>query len=155
MSLAIKADDWKVCDLGTGGVGLVLAAGIWAFTFYSKKADISARFHFAGTGWGLGGETGSGGDVDDLSSIDCSGWMGLSQPFSVVDLDQCPGHIATAGIGAGVGIDALYISAGPKVGFKNPFFSVQSVGGLGYGVGISALSVKGAWLFKHVSRHRP
>jgi hypothetical protein len=32
---------------------------------------------------------------------------------------------------------------------------VQNVGGFGYGVGISALSVKGTWLFKHVSRHRP
>lgn len=155
MSFGTKADDWQVCGLGTGGVGVVLAAGIWAFTFYSKKADISARIHFAGTGWGLGGEAGSGGDVDDWSKIDCSGWMGLSQGFSIDDLNKCPGHIGTAGFGLGIGIDALYISAGPKFGFQKPFFSVQNVGGWGYGVGISALSVKGTWLFKQVSRHRP
>lgn len=155
MSLATQADDWQVVCTGVGGFGLLISGALFSFVFFSKKADISALFWFRGTGWGLGGNmSGGASDPDDWSKIDCSGNLGLSCAFSVYDLDKSPGHVATAGVGAGIGYSVVYISAGPQIGFKTPFFSVQSVGGLGMGAGLGAASLTGSWGYKKISRLR-
>ncbi|MCJ2083354.1 hypothetical protein [Methylobacterium sp. J-090] len=152
-----KADDWQVVCTGIGALGIIISAGIARFVFFSKSADVAARFQLAGTGKGLGGNaTGAPLDDDDWSSIDCSGWQGLSQPFSVLDLHGTGGFLATMGVGAAVGWGPMYISAGPKLPETNkPFFSVQNVGGFSLGVGASALSLNGSWKYLGVSGHRP
>jgi hypothetical protein len=152
-----QADDWQVICTGMGAFGLFVSAGIANFTFFSKTADIAAKFRVNGTGKGLGGNaTGAPLDEDDWSEIDCSGWQGLSQPFSVLDLHGAPGFIATGGVGAGIGYGVMYISAGPKLPVTDkPYFSVQNCGGLSLGVGASALSLNGRWKYLGITGHRP
>ncbi len=155
MGMNTRADDWKALGIMQSGYGLVVASGLFVFDFYSAKAKLSARFTFAGTGKGLGGDLSGFGDPAGWSDIECSGKGTYGQPFSVYDLDKCQGHIASAGAASGVGYGFMYISAGPKPGFKKYLFAVQSVGGFGIGAGISAFSLTGKWSFKRVSNTRP
>jgi hypothetical protein len=158
MGIGTVADDWQVVSGGQGGFGLLVAGSIFVFHFYSKTADFGARFQISGSGWGLGGNvTGANFDMDDWTSIECSATapFGLGSPFSVNDLNGAPGHVATAGVGLGIGWGPLYISAGPKFPHTKPFFSVQNVGGWGLGVGVGAISVTGPWRYTHASHLRP
>ena len=153
MGFGTRADDWKVLSVGQLGAALIVSAAIFLFDFHSAKAGLTARFRLSGTGKGLGAnisELGDPGDWDDIDSSDP-----LGQPFSVWDLDRCPGHLASIGAGAVISLGAVYISAGPKTGFRKPFFSVQNVGGFGLGAGASAFSITGEWRFSRVSNNVP
>ena len=155
MGLSTRADDWKALGIMQAGFGLLVAGGIFVFDFYSATAGLSARFTLAATGKGLGGNLSGFGDPGGWSDIECSGTGTFGQPFSASDLNKCPGHIASAGAASGVGYGFVYISAGPKPGFKKSLFAVQSVGGFGLGAGASAFSLTGTWSFKRVSNTRP
>jgi hypothetical protein len=155
MGLSTRASDWKALGITQTGFGLLVAGGIFVFDFYSAAAGLCARYTLTATGTGLGGNLSGFGDPAGWSDIECSGTDTYGQPFSAYDLDKCPGHIGSAGAASGVGYGFVYISAGPKPGFPQYLFAVQSVGGFGIGVGASAFSLTGTWRFKRVSNNRP
>jgi hypothetical protein len=88
------------------GAGVGLAAQFFVFDFYSKTADITARFRLSAFGGGIGG--GSAGwalpGISDWSDLSCK------RPFSAQTLHQCAATVATATVGAGANVGPCLIS---------------------------------------------
>ena len=88
------------------GAGVGLAAQFFVFDFYSKTADITARFRLSAFGSGIGG--GSAGwalpGISDWSDLSCK------RPFSAQTLHQCAATVVTATVGAGANVGPCLIS---------------------------------------------
>ena len=137
MSLNTQASDWEFTGLAEMGAAVGLGGGGYMFMFRSETAGIRARVCFLGAGIGFGESVGA-----SLSPPDSSGRVPYSSvhcdnAFSLADLNNSGGRLASIGVSALVGYGAMSISAfnvSTGVLFEN-------AGGLGLSVG--SISVGG------------
>jgi len=151
MGLGDQASDWQVCGVGQVGVGLAIAAGDYVFDFYSSSLAMTARMRFYGVGVGLGGNASGTALPKVIGPFGPWSAIGVDQPFSINDLNNCWGRLTTVDVGAGVSFGAVYITAAPRFWSSNTYFNAQNVGGFALGLGAGAIVLIGGWKFWYVT----
>lgn len=127
MGLSTKASDWKVSFRDTASA---LSFTVLRFKFFSKTADVSTTFIFAGREVTPG--IIMGGDGLNPTSIQCI------KAFSADELNWTPGVVFGLGSGLIVGNGILFITAGS-------LFANQQIPGTKLAIGIKVFTAVGLW----------
>lgn len=127
MGLSTKASDWIVTFKEAAAF---LTLTVLRFKFFSKTADMSTIFIFAGPDIGPGIIV--GGDMINSTPIQCL------QAFSANDLNFKPGVVLGLGGGVVAGDGVLLITA-------KDLFANQRIPGMKLAVGIKVFTAIGIW----------
>lgn len=155
MSLSARANDWQCVGIAQIGVGIIAAAGIYAFEFRSRNADYRGVFTLGGIGIGGGGNLGgstapSPSDVAHNRNPDLWSNLRAWRPFSANDLNHSYAGIDSVGVSAIVG----YSRVGLTAGIWDILFYEQNVSGWGIGgLGVGGVSLSGMWFRASASRY--